>query len=283
VEPTLGAGRLPGIKEGVDMEKTLISLALLTAAALAGGIATANAQGAPAPPSLTANAAITTNYVFRGITQSANRPAVQGGLDYAFGDSGFAVGTWVSSIDFGDHTPFEWDLYGNYNFTLGPVGASVGVYSYVYTWAGNFGPYTWTEIDASLSHDFGLFAWSAKGFWGPSVPNGYLTIRQQYNPDSEFWLTTGVSIPVAPWLALSGNVGYQGYSGGKPAGVSDDSFTEWDLGATLTYDKYSLDLRYIDTSKHILPSIKAATLVGVGVPAFDTGPFYVATFSFKFP
>src|SRR2546429_6502737 len=44
---------------------------------------------------------------------------------------------------------------------------------------------------------------------------------------------------------------------------------EWDLGATITVDKYSLDLRYIDTSKHILPAIKAATISGVGAPAFD--------------
>ena len=249
------------------------------------GLACASAWTSPALAidGLTANAEITSNYVFRGITQSANRPAVQGGLDYTFRDSGFAVGTWVSSIDFGDHTPFEWDLYANYDFSLGPVYASVGVISYVYVWHGNFGPYTRVEPYIGLSHDFGVFAWSAKAFWAPSVPNGYLTIHNQYNPDSSYYLTTGVSVPVAPWLAFSGNVSYQGYSGGKPKGFSDDSYSEWDLGATITVDKYSLDLRYIDTSKHILRAIKAATISGVGAPAFDTGPFYVATFKFAFP
>ena len=127
-----------------------------------------------------------------------------------------------------------------------------------------------------------MFASSAKAFWAPSVPNGYLTIRNQYNPDSSWYLTTGASVPVAPWLAFSGNVGYQGYSG-KPAGTPDDSYTEWDIGATITIDKYSLDLRYIDTSRHIQPAIKAATIAAVGAPAFDTGPFYVATFKFAFP
>ena len=72
-------------------------------------------------------------------------------------------------------------------------------------------------------------------------------------------------------------------TGGKPKGISDDSYTEWDIGATFTYDKYSLDLRYIDTSRHILPALKAATISAVGAPAFDTGPFYVATFKFAFP
>jgi uncharacterized protein (TIGR02001 family) len=261
------------------MKKTLqIALGLTAGVAFAGNIATANAQDAmPAPaPALTANAALTTNYVFRGISQSAKRPAVSAGLDYAVPDTGFAVGTWVSSIDFGDDTPIEWDLYGNYNFNLGPVAASVGVYAYIYEWAGNFGPYTWVEGDITLSHDFGFLAWSAKAFYGPSVPNGYLTIRDAYNPDGEYYLTTGVSIPLAPWAAISGNLGYQGYTG-KPAGQRDDGYVEWDLGATLTYDKYSLDLRYIDTSKHAGPGI---TSFG---PYFNTGPFYVATFSFKFP
>jgi uncharacterized protein (TIGR02001 family) len=260
------------------MKKTLqIALGLSAGIAFAGNIATANAQDAmPAPaPALTANAAITTDYIFRGITQSAKRPAVQGGLDYAVPDTGFAVGTWFSSINFGDDTNLEWDIYGNYNFNLGPLGASVGVYGYVYPYHGHGGPYDVFEIDAGLSHDFGFLAWSAKAFYAPSLPSGYLTIRNGYNPDSEYYVTTGVSIPVMPWLALSGNVGYEGYSGGRPTGVSDDSYAEWDLGATITLDKYSLDLRYIDTSKHTFSSYTA--------PYFATGPFYVATFSFKFP
>jgi uncharacterized protein (TIGR02001 family) len=248
------------------------------------GLASVSAWTSPAfaIDGLTANADITTNYIFRGLTQSANRPAVQGGLDYAVPDTGLAVGTWVSSIDFGDHTPIEWDLYANYNFNLGPVAASVGVIGYVYEWHGNAGPYTWVEPNIGVSHDFGVFAWSAKAFWAPSVPAGYLTIRDQYNPDSSYYLTTGVSIPVMPWLSFSGNLGYQGYSG-KPSGQRDDSYTAWDLGATITYDKYSLDLRYLDTDKHINSALKAATIAAVGAPAFDTGPFYVATFKFAFP
>jgi uncharacterized protein (TIGR02001 family) len=248
------------------------------------GLAAASAWTSPAfaIDGLTANGGFTTNYVFRGITQSANRPAVSGGLDYAVPDTGFAVGTWVSSIDFGDHTPVEWDLYGNYNFMLGPLAASAGFYAYVYEWTGHGTDYSWVEGDVTVSHDFGFAAWSAKAFYGPSVPNGYLTIRDGYNPDGEYYLTTGASVPIVGWLSLSGNVGYQGYVG-KPAGQRDDGYVEWDLGATLTYDKYSLDLRYIDTSKHLPSASKDATIAAVGVPAFDTGPFYVATFTFKFP
>ena len=73
---------------------------------------------------LSANAAVTTNYIFRGISQSGANPAVQAGLDYAVGDTGLAFGTWASSIDFGsfgpteDAAPFEWDIYGSYTFNV---------------------------------------------------------------------------------------------------------------------------------------------------------------------
>jgi uncharacterized protein (TIGR02001 family) len=249
-----------------------ILLASAAAVALATPAFADDAAPAAAPtPALTANGEFTTDYIFRGISQSAKKPAVSGGLDYDLGN-GFAVGTWVSSIDFGDHTPFEWDIYGNYNFMLGALTASVGVYSYVYVDAGQFGPYSWVEGDASLGYDFGPVQWSAKGFWGPSVPNGYVTIRHAVNPKGEYFLTTGLTAPLADWISVSGNVGYQGYIS-EPTHAPNDDYTEYDLGATLTYDKYSLDLRYLDTSLH----------AGFGGPYFATGPFYVATFSFKFP
>src|SRR6185295_14762240 len=55
------------------------------------------------------------DYDFRGFSQSAKDPALQGSADYAFGDSGFSVGAWASNVDFspvdGD---VELDLYANY-------------------------------------------------------------------------------------------------------------------------------------------------------------------------
>ena len=42
------------------------------------------------------------DYDFRGFSQSAKGPALQGSADYAFGESGFAVGAWASNVDFND-------------------------------------------------------------------------------------------------------------------------------------------------------------------------------------
>lgn len=219
---------------------------------------------------LSANAAVTSDYIFRGITQSAKKFAVSGGLDYDFGN-GLAVGTWASSIDFGDDSPMELDLYGNYNFMIGAVAASVGVYGYVYPSSGSAGPYDFVEVDGGVSYSFGPVAWSAKAYWAPSLPSGFLTVKYGNNPDQEYWLTTGLSVPVADFLSISGNIGYEGYSG-LPSGASDNSYTEWDIGATATWNIFSLDLRYLDNDQHT-PS---------GTKYFATGPFYVATLSVKY-
>ena len=247
------------------MKKTLqillagAGLALMTSPALADA-------------GLTANVAVTSDYIFRGITQSAKKAALQGGLDYDFGN-GLAVGTWMSTIDFGDDSPMELDLYGNYNFMIGALAASVGVYGYVYPSSGSGGPYDVFELDGGISYSFGPVAWSAKANWAPSVPSGYLTVQQGNNPDSEFYLTTGLSVPVVDWLSVSGNLSYQGYTG-LPTGAKDDSYAEWDLGATATWKIVSLDLRYIDTDTHTLASY-------TGNP-FATGPFYVATLTVRY-
>src|SRR5690606_232212 len=49
--------------------------------------------------SLTANAAFSNNYIWRGLTQTMNEPAISGGVDYA-ADNGFYVGTWASNVSY---------------------------------------------------------------------------------------------------------------------------------------------------------------------------------------
>ena len=67
-----------------------------------------------------ANAAMTNNYLWRGLTQSINEAALQGGVDYA-DDSGFYIGTWASNVsyDSDDAYSYEHDIYfGEQMFTL---------------------------------------------------------------------------------------------------------------------------------------------------------------------
>ncbi len=67
------------------------------------------------------NAGVVSDYVFRGVSQSNRDVAFQGGLDYAFGDSGFYAGAWGSNVDFQafDGPSIELDAYVGYNTDLG--------------------------------------------------------------------------------------------------------------------------------------------------------------------
>jgi uncharacterized protein (TIGR02001 family) len=68
--------------------------------------------GGTAFAEVTANGSVTNNYLWRGLTQSNNEVAVQGGLDYA-NESGFYLGTWVSNVEYGsdDGYSYEHDVY----------------------------------------------------------------------------------------------------------------------------------------------------------------------------
>jgi uncharacterized protein (TIGR02001 family) len=97
------------------------------------------AQAADAPASFTAsgNIALTSDYVFRGVSQTAGKAALQGGYDVVHA-SGLSAGLWASNVSdaFGG---LEIDLYANYAFKLGAVDFSVGYINYTYNTAPNGG------------------------------------------------------------------------------------------------------------------------------------------------
>lgn len=105
----------------------LASLAALAAAALAP--AAASADG------FTFNVGAVTDYRYRGLSQSQNEPALQGGADFAQG--GFYVGTWASTIKWieasGGDGNVEIDLYGGYKGSINAdLSFDVGLLSYQY-------------------------------------------------------------------------------------------------------------------------------------------------------
>ncbi|MEO0882841.1 MAG: TorF family putative porin [Pseudomonadota bacterium] len=93
--------------------------------------------------SFSANVAITTDYTFRGISQSSSDAAIQGGFDWA--SDLFYVGTWGSTVDFNDDlsnpvtgeeisdgSSTEIDFYGGFTPTVGDVSLDFGVIYYLY-------------------------------------------------------------------------------------------------------------------------------------------------------
>ena len=86
--------------------------------------APAAAPAAPEPDwTFTGNLGLYSQYIFRGISQTNEKPAVQGGFDLGH-KSGFYVGTWASNVSWiSDGNPdasasMEWDFYGGYKWAL---------------------------------------------------------------------------------------------------------------------------------------------------------------------
>lgn len=105
------------------------------------------------------------DYDFRGYSQSAKDPALQGSADYAFGDSGFSIGAWASNVDFkpidGD---IELDLYAGYNGKINDTFSwQVGFTRYNYP-SGDIGEY-FEYYAGFTAGNFGFKQWFANDFY----------------------------------------------------------------------------------------------------------------------
>lgn len=103
------------------------AIALAAALALPG---IASAQDAPVP--ISANLTFTTDYVFRGVSQTDGKFAVQGGFDWASEGTGIYAGTWASNVDFDSETSVELDVYAGWAKSFGDFGLDVGYLHYDY-------------------------------------------------------------------------------------------------------------------------------------------------------
>lgn len=157
---------------------------------------------------LTGNVSLTTNYKFRGQDQDASRtravkPALQGGFDYAFGDTGWYVGNWNSSVDWLPGNSLEVDFYGGYKFKAGDADLDLGALTYIYpgNTSGNttelYGAATFGAFTAKYSHTVSedYFGWAGtKAGSGQKGRNtGYLNLAfaQEVAPSVTFKASVG--------------------------------------------------------------------------------------------
>jgi uncharacterized protein (TIGR02001 family) len=142
------------------------------ALALTGLAAALALTSLPAAADLAFNASLTSDYRYRGISQTRLKPALQGGVDYSAG--AFYLGAWGSTIkwvkDAGGDASAEFDLYGGYKTEIASgLTLDVGVLQYLYpsnrlnpsanTFEGygalSFGPATF-KVSRSFSNLFGF-------------------------------------------------------------------------------------------------------------------------------
>ena len=232
---------------------TAAAVALLTGLASASTFAAdtpENPEDTSASSPIAANVTVTSDYRYRGLTQSNFKPAVQGGFDYAH-ESGFYVGNWNSSISWigdsyaaqtnqstqGVSAPVEMDFYGGFKKEIIGEGfaSDVGVLQYYYPTSGlpsigsisktTGASYQYlqnqarqysgtnpstTEVYLAQNFTFGPVTGFAKVSYSLTPLFGIYNSKGSYYPDLTANYDTGFM-----GITLNGHIGYQYVGGGS--------------------------------------------------------------------
>jgi uncharacterized protein (TIGR02001 family) len=215
-----------------DREVGVIKSCVL-AAALVAGLAL-SAQADEKKLTLSATTVFTTDYIFRGLSQTSNGPAVQPEFDVYYGM--FYAGIWGSNVDFQEGIEIDYYVgmapkWGNFTFDIAGL---------AYTYPGSNDPeLDYFELKSGVTWASGQWSLRVTNYWSPNNFNSlgdsdaiegavaYSFQRKLFN----FFTPT-----------VSGLVGYQAYED-----IAD--YTYWNAGLTLGFmEHWSADVRYWDTT-----------------------------------
>jgi len=253
------------------MRKSLITTAVLGALAVPSFVFAADA--APAPDLTVAyNVGLYSQYIFRGLTQTDRKPALQGGVDLTH-SSGFYLGAWGSNIDWlrSSYGPtgtvndtyytkggnLEVDLYGGFRTELGKsgVGIDVGALQYWYpgTLRSGWAKANTTELYGALSYGWlqaklsGVVSEAAWG-WGKSSTAAQEDARGTYYAELNATIPVGelVGGDVLKGVTVLAHYARQDFQGNlnEPA-----SYNDWKLGLQKSFESgVNVGAYYTDTN-----------------------------------
>ena len=163
----------------------------IIAASLLAASATTGSNVVIAESSLTGNAAATSNYIWRGVTQTNDDAAVSGGVDYSHA-TGIFFGAWNSSLGGGNQ--YEQDIYGGYAFSLGPVDMQTGLTRYIY------------PVNSNAKLDFGeLFVNATYSLFNAGV--AITTDKESAATAQDIYINVGAEFELKKGLNLAATIG----------------------------------------------------------------------------
>ena len=165
-----------------------------------------------------ANVALTSDYVWRGVSQTNEDPAIQGGFDFS-AKSGFYLGTWGSNVEFNDNAQMELDIYGGWSGEVGGIGVDVGIIRYTY-------------IDESSLNFTEFYLGASYGPFSAKISNDFDNDNLYYEAGLEFGL------PEDATLAL--HIGRYDFDAGG-------DYTDYSIGVSKEFGGFGVDLSYYDT------------------------------------
>jgi uncharacterized protein (TIGR02001 family) len=191
--------------------------------------------------SFSASVAGTTDYTFRGVSQTDGGPAIQGSFgwskDFQAGQQtiGLYAGAWGSNIEFndGDHGHIEIDYSGGITTTVAGVKLDAfGIY-YNYPNAASSLNYDYIEAGFGAGYDFGIASVTGQFYWSPDFFGGI---------GDAYYYSGNVSVPLPFKLTAAAHIGYSAFD----RSASND-YTDWSISITRNILGFDLSVAYVDT------------------------------------
>ena len=214
------------------MLKKLLLVAILTG--LSGAVFADETPASPFGLSVTGTAALTSDYRFRGVTQTFNDPAVQAGFVLSH-ESGAYAGVWGSNVDFGGTAHIELDPYIGYATTLDSFAnkplLDVGLWYYAYP----------SESDLNWLELYGKLTFKDVLVQGASLLTAVNYTNDFAGLDENGWYVNATyNVPFAAGFGGVASVGYTKVDNYdfSDSGSEDDTYVDWKVG--LTYNVKSV-------------------------------------------
>ena len=208
------------------------------------------AQDAESDITISGNAALVSEYRFRGVDLSGGDPAIQGGIDVAH-SSGFYIGTWGSSLDEDTvgYGHLELDIYGGWSGEIASgLSADVGVLYYAYPNA-PAGDFDYWEFYSSLGYTIGPVEATAGVAYAPSQDS--LDFGGGKDDNLYLYVDLGTGIPNTP-ISLSAHVGY---TDGVLTFTDNSKAWDWSIGADYAItENLSVGVMYVNAEDDFVPA-----------------------------
>ena len=217
------------------LNKKLLPAALATALLAGATVAQADME-------ISGNVALTSDYKFRGISQSNEDIAVQGGFDLGW-DNGIYIGTWASSVDFdvssadgGLNGSLELDYYVGWASDIGDSGFGIDVGYLYYDYPGDDG------VEGDYQELYGSLSWN-------DLAVGVAYSDDYYAETDTFWYYyADYSLGINDTFTIDFHVGYNDVEKNGGFLSSDEySFIDYSVGVTASWLAVDWTLAYVGT------------------------------------
>ena len=177
--------------------------------------------------------AATSDYVFRGVSQTDESPALQASFTYT-APAGFYAGAWASNVDFGDGGPdAELDTYIGYNTDLGDEFVNLDVmlnrYNYL---GGNGSDLAYNELIGKLT--FGGTVSLTAGYTNDVWASG----------EDGWYLGAGLSLDLGNDYSLGANIGQNLFDSSVAR-----NYTDYGVNVGKSWGDFSASLGYVGTNR----------------------------------